>query len=105
MSKKSGLFYAMFAWFSAMFAGNYVYKDHSSGSSKYQPKAFQGGGDTVISSYGKKPYYPPLHPERNKAKAEKQWMKQYDLGLRGLFWDKATGKVYWKTHQLAVDHQ
>ena len=102
MSKKSGFFYSMGAWLFAMFAGNTFYKDHSSGSSKYQPKASQGGGGTIIRSHGS---YSPLHLEEKRKRWAAIAEKRNKWDLQGIFWDSATNKYYWKTHQLAVDHQ
>lgn len=100
MSQKSGFFYLLFAWMSGLFSFH-----ESLSQSKYQPRANRIGGGGEITSYGKKPVYSPLHPKKNKAREERQWMKQYDFSLQGLFWDKTTNRVYWNTHQLAVDHQ
>ena len=105
MSKKSGFFYSMCAWLFAMFAGNTVYKDHSSGSSKYQPKASQGGGGTIIRSHGRKPVYYPLHPEEKRKHLGDVEAKRFKYSLQGITWDSVTGKLYWASHQLAVDNQ
>jgi hypothetical protein len=103
MSKKSGFFYSMLAIVYGLFAPpTYRTKE---GELKFQPPVNRFTGGTEITSRGKKPDYPPLHPEEKRKHLAAIAEKRNKYSLQGITWDSVENRFYWASHKLALDHQ
>jgi len=95
---KSGFLSIMLGVITSLF---YSKSSYSRSKSPFHPPAVLPFGEAKARSYGKRRVYPPS-TKRDFVKREKHKAMVQELNEAGVTWDN--NKLYWKTHQLAIQN-